>query len=365
MALAKQLRLAADPRNLSLLYAHLARSNKTLSSDFLAAISSDGYMSQAEADRLYDVHIQQADYSERVASVIYQLEGQVAKVADAVAQSGADSKGHTEQLGALTGELGAVAADADPSVGALLEGVAGIVKSVADANARLETQLAESSDEISFLRESIDSIQQEAMTDPLTGVRNRKTFDESIQSTVERANETGEPLTMILADIDHFKRFNDRWGHQTGDQVLRLVAEMMKANVKGKDILARYGGEEFAVILPATQLEHGVSLADRIREAIGKRILKKRRTNESMGAVTMSMGVAEFKDTDTVETLIARTDQCLYAAKHLGRDRVVSDEMDYQSALADAGTDFSQDLGGELDEAIAVADTDDDENAVA
>ncbi|MEM6414714.1 MAG: GGDEF domain-containing protein [Pseudomonadota bacterium] len=356
LGLAKTLKLAADPRNLELLYAHLARNNSTLSSDFYAAVSSDGTMSQDEADRLYSVHIQQSDLAERIAEVIYKLEGEVSKVANAVKQSGSDSNEFKKDIGTLTAEIAGAAASADPSVGSILEGVAKIVQSVSETNEKLESQLAESSDEISFLRESIDTIQHEALTDTLTGIHNRKAFDQSISEILERANETGEPVTLILADVDHFKRFNDRWGHQTGDQVLRLVAEMMKSNVKGKDVLARYGGEEFAIILPDTPIDNGANLANKIREAIGARSLKKRRTNENMGSVTMSMGIATFCDTDTVETLIERADQCLYAAKHQGRNQVFTQEMDLSSVPtpkkpdADAGSSEDSD-----DEASAVA----------
>lgn len=163
------------------------------------------------------------------------------------------------------------------------------------------------------------------MLDPLTGIKNRKTFDATIRDKFVEARKQGTPLTLVLADIDHFKSFNDQWGHQTGDQVLRLVAEVMNANVKGKDVLARFGGEEFAVILPETSLANAAMLANRIRRAVEARRLKKRRTGEDLGVITMSMGVALATPNDDVENFIERADQCLYLAKGRGRNQVVCD----------------------------------------
>ena len=103
----------------------------------------------------------------------------------------------------------------------------------------------------------------------------------------------------MLLDIDHFKRFNDTWGHQTGDQVLRLVAMTLKSNIKGKDMAARYGGEEFAAILPETDLEGAMIVADNIRKAVQAKELLKRSTNEKLGRITASFGVAMYQPGDT------------------------------------------------------------------
>ena len=117
--------------------------------------------------------------------------------------------------------------------------------------------------------------------------------------TFAEASELGTPLCLMLLDIDHFKRFNDTWGHQTGDQVLRLVAMTLKSNIKGKDMAARYGGEEFAAILPETDLEGAMIVADNIRKAIQAKELLKRSTNEKLGRITASFGVAMYRPGDT------------------------------------------------------------------
>ena len=126
-----------------------------------------------------------------------------------------------------------------------------------------------------------------------------------------------------MCDVDHFKAFNDKYGHVTGDQVLRLVAMSVKQNVKGQDIAARYGGEEFAVALPKTALPQAITVADHIRHAVMTKELMKRSSGERLGRVTISIGVALLRPDDTPQSLIERADECLYAAKRNGRNRVI------------------------------------------
>ncbi len=119
----------------------------------------------------------------------------------------------------------------------------------------------------------------------------------------------------MMCDVDHFKTFNDTYGHLTGDQVLRLVAMAVKQNVKGQDIAARYGGEEFAVVLPETLLRSAITVADHIRRAVMMKDLVKRSTGEHLGRITISIGVAQLHEDDQPQTLLERADRCLYAAE--------------------------------------------------
>jgi diguanylate cyclase len=140
----------------------------------------------------------------------------------------------------------------------------------------------------------------------------------------------------MMTDIDHFKNFNDSFGHLTGDQVLRLVAMSVKQNVKGQDTAARYGGEEFAVILPDTVLRSAITVADHIRRAVMTKELMKRSTGEHLGRVTISIGVATLHKNDTVQSFIERTDTCLYGAKRHGRNRVMCETDPEVSGVAPA-----------------------------
>ncbi|MGA8799044.1 MAG: GGDEF domain-containing protein, partial [Pseudolabrys sp.] len=139
-----------------------------------------------------------------------------------------------------------------------------------------------------------------------------------MEKAIAEALETNEAMSLMLTDIDHFKTFNDNFGHLTGDQVLRLVAMSVKHNVKGKDTTARYGGEEFAVILPNTILRAAVTVAEHIRRVVMAKELMKRSTGEHLGRMTISIGVATLRKGDTGQSLIERADTCLYAAKRHG-----------------------------------------------
>src|SRR4029077_6283040 len=158
-----------------------------------------------------------------------------------------------------------------------------------------------------------------------TSLANRKYFDNAIAAAIEKAADRGEPLSLLMTDVDHFKKFNDSFGHLTGDQGLRLVAMSVKQNVKGQDTAARYGGEEFAVVLPNTVLASAITVAEHIRRAVMTKELMKRSTGEHLGRVTISVGVASLRAGDTVQTLIERADVCLYPAKRSGRNMVVSE----------------------------------------
>jgi diguanylate cyclase len=194
-----------------------------------------------------------------------------------------------------------------------------------DAHHQLEEKLQASREDISQLQRDLDDVRREAMLDPLTRIYNRKFFDEGLIKAINEAKTTGAPLSLMLLDIDQFKRFNDTWGHQTGDQVLRLVAMTLKSNIKDKDVAARYGGEEFAAVLPETDLEGAMIVAENVRKAVQAKELLKRSTNEKLGRITASFGVATFRRGDTPSTFIERADRCLYAAKHAGRNKVISE----------------------------------------
>ena len=194
-------------------------------------------------------------------------------------------------------------------------------------NAVLENKLADSTEEIGQLRDDLEDMRKEALTDALTGIANRKLFDMELRSQAREAMESGENLCLLMLDIDHFKVFNDNYGHQTGDQVLKLLATTMMKAVKGNDIPARYGGEEFAVILPRTDLSEAIKVAESIRQRVSSKTLVNRATKEDLGKLTVSIGVGQFNLGESLTDLISRADQALYRAKSSGRDLVMSQKV--------------------------------------
>jgi diguanylate cyclase len=191
-------------------------------------------------------------------------------------------------------------------------------------NQRLEQQLDQSSQIMEELQRNLETVRREALTDGLTGLSNRKAFDSELRRISEEAVSMGQPFTLMMLDIDHFKSFNDNYGHLVGDQVLRLVARTLTDGVKGRDIAARYGGEEFAIILPETNLQAGVVVGNALRKAVATKDVINRATGEKLARITMSVGVAEYAPGEEVDDLIERADAALYTAKHNGRNQVAA-----------------------------------------
>jgi len=186
----------------------------------------------------------------------------------------------------------------------------------------LEAHVANLVTEVESLRKELMQIKQESLTDCLTGIPNRKAFDAALEKMVLGAREDKMKFCVLLADIDHFKQFNDAHGHLVGDKVLRFVASTLKRCLKGKDTVARYGGEEFAVLLPNTDLAGGLVVAEQLRTAVSAGKLVDKENSSTYGKITVSIGVAESYTSDSPLTLIQRADRALYLAKDRGRDRV-------------------------------------------
>ncbi len=189
---------------------------------------------------------------------------------------------------------------------------------------QLEEMLKQSNDMMEELKRDLEHVRREAMTDGLTGLANRKAFDGEIDRVMQEVGGRNGAFTLLMLDIDHFKSFNDNFGHQVGDQVLRLVARTLKDSIKGKDFAARYGGEEFSIILPDTDLSGAIIVGNSLRKAIAGKDVINRSTGKLLGRITMSVGVAEFSGEKTAEELIERADGALYTAKHNGRNQVAA-----------------------------------------
>ncbi len=189
----------------------------------------------------------------------------------------------------------------------------------------IEAELAQSRTELERVQASLDHVRNESRRDQLTTLASRKHFDAVLDDAIATARAEATPLSLLFTDIDHFKSFNDHYGHQTGDQVLRLVALSVKQNIRGEDTACRYGGEEFAIILPKTTVEQAKKIGDGIRLAVMTREMFERSTGEALRRVTISIGIASVQPGDTAQSLIERADRCLYGAKSGGRNLVVSE----------------------------------------
>ena len=180
--------------------------------------------------------------------------------------------------------------------------------------------------ELARLRVELDQAKVEATLDSLTGVSNRRGFDEAMAALLSEhpAGESGP--SVVLIDLDHFKQINDQYGHVFGDTVLKSIAMAIRSCVKGRDLVARYGGEEFVVLLPATALAGALALAEQIRTTISGARIRRGSSAESIGAITVSLGVSSWQPGEPMEALIDRADKALYRSKSEGRNRVSAGE---------------------------------------
>jgi len=195
----------------------------------------------------------------------------------------------------------------------------------------LQQGLKDNSREVKKLRKELDITKQEAITDPLTGLVNRKALMRSLEQATKRTIDEGEDLCLLLLDIDKFKAINDTHGHVIGDKVICCVADIMKNAIKGKDLAARYGGEEFVILLPDTPFKGAMSVAEHIRKAIERTKMVRPSDGKTIARVTISIGVAKYSAGETLEALISRADSALYHSKNVGRNRVTGEPVDSNS----------------------------------
>lgn len=320
------------PQFYELLYTYATGVNPTLNNRINSIFRGGSSPSVDLAETLYNEFLK-SDVNDRMTDVSERMHARIEAVHEAIDTAMTTANAYSGSLQSASGDL-----ERDISVQSMKALAARLLsetRRMQDTNRALEQKLEASRDDIAALQRDLDDVRRESMLDPLTKIANRKSFDEGIEAAIAEASAGHNPLCLMLVDIDHFKTFNDTYGHQTGDQVLRLVAMTLKSNIKGKDLAARYGGEEFVAILPSTDLEGALIVAENVRKAIQAKELLKRSTNEKLGRVTASFGVAAFRQADTAASLIERADRCLYAAKHAGRNRVVS-EIDLANLQAQA-----------------------------
>jgi diguanylate cyclase len=317
----KALRQAATPRNYEIWYSYATGYLPSLNQKINETLQQSGSLSETDLEEIYEAYLSPTRLTERIDKVGSQVMGEIEQVMAMIDAAAGSANSYTESLADMSEKLGN-SKDRE-GLRTIVESLVQTAKEMEASNQKLEERLNASKQEIDQLQENLEVVRTESLTDPLTQLANRKFFDTTIAQAIEDARAKNEPLSLLMTDIDHFKNFNDSFGHLTGDQVLRLVAMSVKQNVKGQDTAARYGGEEFAVILPNTVLRSAITVADHIRRAVMTKELMKRSTGEHLGRVTISIGVATWRKNDSVQSLIERTDTCLYAAKRHGRNRVM------------------------------------------
>ena len=206
----------------------------------------------------------------------------------------------------------------------VLDEVIAATKKIRSSGEMTHQRLEETTKSLQVLKKDFEDAKTELLQDFLTGVMNRKGFDETLAKSVSSA--TGN-LCLLMIDIDHFKKFNDKHGHIVGDEVLKFVAKNVRKIVRGNDSIARIGGEEFAVILPKTPLLGAVTVAENARASISRLKLERKGKSEKLETITVSIGVSQYKQGESLDDFVNRADQALYFAKNSGRNRVSTESM--------------------------------------
>jgi diguanylate cyclase len=317
------LSIAPTPENFTVWYHYHAGEHPSLRRAIDILISNRQEFSTDVCIDLYNRFFGLDRQALTIRNLSSRIETAVSDAIEVLVTANQDARNYGERLGESAAKL-----DADASVSLVREvvnRVIGETQSMIDRSDLLEKQLSQSTAEIGELRKLVESASREAMTDPLTGIGNRKMFDYQMKLLMQGAMEHGSELCLLMLDIDHFKRFNDNFGHQFGDMVLRLVARSLVEGIKPTDHAVRYGGEEFAILLPETHITEAVLVAEQVRTTVASKTLVKKGTKETLGNVTLSIGVASYRLGEPAAVLIERADAALYKAKQSGRNRVLSE----------------------------------------
>lgn len=312
------LKWPVNPVNYALWYEYFVSDNEVLKSQLDELAAGDQEWSPELSEELFKTHVlgENSDKLDNISQDVRSLLTQILSLVSEADQG-------VEHFNCTLKEAGAAlksedsGADLGSLVGMLLQETEGMLES----STRYKQQLINSGQEVEKLRRDLEQVKLEALRDPLTGLGNRKQLDQDMERVMEAVVE-GEQACVIMLDVDHFKRLNDRFGHLVGDKVLKFLASTLTAAVKGRDSVVRYGGEEFCIVLREITTEGAMSVAEGIRKSVQDAKLKRSETGESLGRVTISLGVTAVVSGEDAETSLNRADKALYTSKNQGRNRV-------------------------------------------
>lgn len=328
LARAAKENLALTPAVFNILYTYYSGAYPEINRRIELREREGNPITEAFCQDLYDLYLSDNREKRLVQETSQRLQETMGDISDMIASTGIAQREFQQRLLTKSDKLNGEIEPNPAELKAMIKTLVDDTKRMMNENHKLEQKLNESTLEMQEMRDNIENLKREALTDSLTNLANRKAFDREIKNRMAESASSGKPLSLLMVDIDHFKQFNDTYGHQVGDQVLRLVANVLHGAVKPYEMVSRYGGEEFAIVLPGSKLREAEKIANKLREKIAVKDIFNQAKQENMGHLTISIGTAQYKETEPQANFIERADRALYKAKELGRNKVVAVEYD-------------------------------------
>lgn len=315
--------LAVNPINYTVWYEYVSGKNVKLKRAIDNFLKTATPLDSGKIQGLYQQYVIDGDrivISELLAKITLMLKD----ITNHVSETEGDLAGHGKNLRKL-----AVQIDEANDYNQIKDIVNKMIvesKALVNSGKRLQTRMKISSEDLKQLHIELEKSQKEAHTDSLTSLINRRGLKKILEMEKIRARQNDSPFSIIMVDIDHFKKVNDNFGHLVGDSVLKSIANILREHLRKNDIAARYGGEEFLLLLPETGIEGAKAVSQKIRTSLSTKKWKIKGTGRDMGIITVSMGIALYKFNEPEESLIKRADDALYFAKNNGRNQIITQE---------------------------------------
>lgn len=307
-----------EANNFAVWNAYHSKANQALCDDINHLIEKSKHIDEHVCASLFERYLERDALSEKILIAGNSVADEISDIMKDIGDVEQKTKAFNDQLAGAKTALSV--ADNPQKVTTIVSSLTVATEAMEDNSKALEMRLAQSRNEIENLRKELEVVRTEAATDSLTGASNRKTFDFALKDAIETSKKSRKPFSLLIADIDKFKRINDTWGHQTGDQVICFVAGVMMREMPEGGTVARLGGEEFALIAPNTDEMQARMLSERIRKIVENKKLIRRASKEDLGKITISLGYGSYDKVSEPTDFVERVDEALYRAKNSGRN---------------------------------------------
>ncbi len=309
--------LSANPVNYTVCYEYLLGAHPALKREIDKAIQGKVELTDPMMAHWFKVYLSEYDLTH-----LQQSKADLIDIISSLANSANLTEENVNQFGHTLKRSEKELAEPNSSLETIVTHLLASTKSIQASMGMMRQQIQDSRHEINALQERLEKISEEAMTDSLTGLVNRKGLTKAIEAAISSIGELTSSPCILMIDIDNFKNINDTHGHLLGDNVIKVVGDTLNNQTKGKDTAARYGGEEFCVLLPETDLQGAVKLAESIRQIVENTRIKRAKSQEEICRITVSIGVTRYRLKEPISDFFERADKALYRSKHDGRNLV-------------------------------------------